>query len=209
MDLIKEYRKYRKIGMELNHKIMDTCLAHDVIMGSAQLLGILHGETLIFESEDESSVLMDFALNDYPVNNQNTMKLYRDTKGWENEIEKEILDAHLVSYTSLFKVISISKEEYTLLLRDLLNAEDTIQLIDINFSRSAVPGVLLFTRIIPLKDFNMTSGVSFAFPGHLEQYLLKRYRVLSKKVKSDNKAVRRFVSFYKLSKTKGIEVQYK
>lgn len=209
MTLIKKYKEYRKSGMKLNHKIMDACLARDVVMASAELLGILHGETLIFESEDESSVLMDFALNDYKVDNQNTVKLYRDTIGWKNDIEKELLDAHLASYTSLFKVTSISKKECTLLLNDLLTKEDDIQLIDINFSRSALPGILLFTRLIPLKDFNMTSGVSFAFPGHVEQHLLRGYEALSKKVKSDDEAVKRFVSFYNLSKTKGIEVQYR
>jgi len=209
MTLIKKYKEYRKIGMKLNHKIMDACLSRDVVMASAELLGILHGETLIFESEDESSVLMDFALNDYKVDNQNTVELYKDTIGWKNDIERELLDAHLASYTSLFKVISISKKESTLLLTDLLTKEDDIQLVDINFSRSAVPGILLFTRLIPLKDFNMTSGVSFAFPGYVEQHLLRGYEALSKKVKSDDEAVKRFVSFYNLSKTKGIEVQYR
>lgn len=209
MTLIKKYKEYRRTGKRLNHKIMDACLSREVVMASAELLGILHGETLIFESEDETSVLMDFALNDYLVDNQNTIKLYRDTVGWKNEIEKEILDAHLASYTSLFKVTSISKGECTLLLNDLLNNKEGIQLIDIHLSRSGVPGILMFTRLICLKDFNMTSGVSFAFPGYLEQYLLRKYRVLSKKVKSDNEAVRRFVSFHNLSKRKGIEVEYR
>ncbi len=42
----------------------------------------------------------------------------------------------------------------------------------------------------------------------LENDLLKRYNALTKKVKSDLEAVRRFVSFQKLSKTYGIETLY-
>ena len=66
----------------------------------------------------------------------------------------------------------------------------------------------MFTRIVPLKDFNMTLGVSFVFPGTLEEYLLRKYKILGKKVKSSRESVKRFVAFHKLSKTKGIETMY-
>jgi hypothetical protein len=66
--LIRKYQTYRKIGRELNHKIIKACLDRDVVMKSARLLGITQGDTLIFDTEDEISVLMDFALNEYQVN---------------------------------------------------------------------------------------------------------------------------------------------
>ncbi|RLF33140.1 MAG: hypothetical protein DRN07_03330 [Thermoplasmata archaeon] len=208
MTIIEKYKTYRKIGMELNHKIMDSCLDRDVLMKSARLLGIARGKTLIFDSEDETSVLMDFALNEYRVNNKNTIEIYREKIGWQNEIEKDILDALLSSYTSLFKVTSIYEAENTLLLNDILNKKDNLKLIDIAFSKTAIPGLLLFIRLIPFKDFNMTSGISFAFPGDLEEYLLRRYKKLSKKVKTDSESIKRFISFFRLSKTDGIEVGY-
>lgn len=209
MDLIETYKTYRRSSIRLTQKIMDTCLKRDVVMKSAKLLGIVRGGTLIFESEDDTGVLMEFALYDYKVNNKNTIAIYRDTVGWENEIEKEILDVRLKAYSSLFKVISISKKEKTLLLHDILDKKDNITLIDISLSESAIPGMLLFTRLVPCKEFTMSSGISFAFPGRLEKTLLKRYKVLSRRVKSHDRAVKRFVSFFKLNKTKGIEVQYK
>ena len=208
MTIIEKYETYRKIGMELNHKIIDTCLDRDVLMKSARLLGIVRGGTLIFDSEDETSVLMDFALNEYRVNNKKTIEIYREKIGWQNEIEKDILDALLSSYTSLFKVTSISEAENTLLLNDILNKKDNIKLIDIAFSKTAILGLLLFIRLIPFKDFNMTSGVSFVFPGDLEEYLLRRYKKLSKKVKSDSDSIKRFISFFRLNKIDGIEVRY-
>ena len=208
MTIIEKYKTYRKTGMKLNHKIMNTCLDRDVLMRSARLLGIARGNTLIFDSEDETSVLMDFALNEYRVNNKNTIEIYRERIGWQNEIEKDILDALLSSYTSLFKITSISEAENTLFLNDILNKKDNIKLIDIAFSKTAIPGLLLFIRLVPFKDFNMTSGISFVFPGDLEKYLLRRYRKLSKKVKTDSESIKRFISFFRLSKTDGIEVRY-
>jgi hypothetical protein len=54
----------------------------------------------------------------------------------------------------------------------------------------------------------MSAGILFAFYDELEKDILKKYKMLSKKVRSDNESIKRFVSFYKLSKTDGIEVKY-
>lgn len=208
MTLIRKYQTYRKIGRELNHKIMNTCLDRDVLMKSARLLGITQGDALIFDSEDQTSVLMDFALNEYHVNNKNSIEIYQEKVGVQNGTEKEILDALLSSYTSLFKIIYTSEAESSLLLSDILNQKDNIKLIDIAFSKTAIPGLLLFIRLVQFKDFNITSGISFVFPGELEKYLLRRYKKLSKKVKTNRDSIKRFVSFFKLNKIDGIEVRY-
>ncbi len=208
MTIIEKYKEYRKIGRELNQKIMNACLDRNALIKSARLLGIARGETLIFESEDETNVLMDFALHDYKGNRQNAIEICLEKIGWENEIEKEILDAFISSYTSLFKIISISEAGNSLILNDLLNKKDNIKIIDLALSKTAAPGLLLFIRLIPFKDFNVSAGISFAFPADSEKYLLKRYKILSRKVKSGSDAIKRFVSFYKLSKTEGIEVRY-
>lgn len=209
MTLIEKYKTYRKLGMALTHKIMHSYLDRDVLMKSGKLLGIVGGgDIFVFENDDETSVLMDFALNDYRVNNKNAIEIYREKIGWQNEMEKDILDALLSSYTSLFKVTSISEAENTLLLNDILNKKDNIKLMDIYSSKTATPGLLLFIRLVPFKDFSMTSGIAFAFPGELEEYLLRRYKKLSKKVKSDSNSIKRFVSFFRLNKTDGIEVRY-
>ena len=51
-------------------------------------------------------------------------------------------------------------------------------------------------------------GVSFVFPGDIEGYLVRKYKKLGKKVKSDSESVRRFVSFFRLSKTDGLKGKY-
>lgn len=138
--------------------------------------------------------------------NKSIAATYREKVGGESEAEKDILAALLSSYTSLFKITSINKS--TLLLEDILNKKGDIPLMDIALSKTAAPGMLLFTRLIPFEDFNMTSGAGFVFPAGLEEYLLRRYKKLSKKVESGNESVKRFVAFYKLSKSSGLEVKY-
>jgi hypothetical protein len=208
MNIIEKYKEYRKISKELNNEIMNTCLDRDVFQKSSRLLGAVKGDILVLDNEDEVNILMDFALREYKIKKQSTTEIYREKIGGKNEIEKEILDAFVSSYTSLFKIISISKTEKSLILNDILNMKENINMIDRALSKSAEPGLLLFIRIVPFKDFNMSAGILFAFYGELEKNLLEKYKQLSNKVKSDSDSVKRFVSFYKLSKTDGIQVKY-
>ncbi len=209
MNIIEKYNLYRKTGMEMNHKIIDACLERDALTKSGKLFGILEGNTLIFSSDDETSVLFDFALHEYRKNEKNAVEAYKEKIGWQNETEREIIDAYLSSYTSLFRISSIIEKESQLILENLLNKKDVIRLIDISFSKTARAGLLLFTRIIPFGDFNMTSGAAFAFDGCLEEYLLRKYKKISKKIESKDEALKRFVSFFKLNETDGLEVWYK
>lgn len=206
----KEYKKYRKIGMNLIHKIIDKCLDRITLKKSAKLLGISKGDEFFFDSEDETSVLMDFALNDYRYVNENIIEKYQEKFGGTNQIEKNILNALTNSYTSLFKIVSIKPYEITLELKDLLNdKEDNIILTDIAFS-STLPNnnFLLFTRIISFKNFNMTGGVSFIFPADKTNSLIEQYNKKNSSNKSGNEAVKRFIIFYELNKKYGIDVSY-
>lgn len=207
MSLVDRYRMYREANRKLNHKVMKACLERDVVMKSANLLGIAKRDALLFDSMDETDVLMDFALNDYKVDGRNAIQNYRENYGG-NEPELDILDALLSSYTSLFKVTHISRAESLIFLNDIINRQEHMGLIDIALSETGTPGMLLFLRLVSFRDFNMTSGGSFAFPGGLEGYLVRKYKKLSKKVESDSESVRRFVSFYLLSKIEGLEMKY-
>ena len=207
--IVKKYKTYRKVGMNLNHKMMDKCLDRDTLDKSAKLLGIVQKGKFVFDNEDETSVLMDFALNDYQFVNKTVVERYNEKYGWKNTIEKNIFNALSNSYTSLFRITSISRSNNTLILNDILNKKDNIKLIDIAFSNTIThSNYLLFTRILPFKDFNMTSGVSFLFPSNIENYLIKQYKKKNNKIKSNNEDIRRFVTFYKLHKKHGIDVSY-
>lgn len=206
--IIEKYKKYKEIAIELNQKMVRSpCLTRDMLLKSGKLLGIARHGTFVFNSEDETSVLMEFALNER-VSGKTVVEIYREKVGWENDIEKELLDGLISSYTSLFKVVYVSEKRNRVVLHDLLNRRENTEIIDISFSKTAIPGLLLFIRLVSLKDFNKTSGVSFAFQGDREEYICRKYTEISKRIKSRSESLKRFVAFYKLSKSHGIEVRY-
>lgn len=210
MTLVEEYKTYRKIGVRLNQRIIKKYINRDILQTAGKLLDIVKGATFVFENEDESSVLMDFALNERINGRKNIIGICLEKNEWKNETEKRILENLLSSHTSLFKIVSISEEENTLILKDLLNKKESITLVDINISKTTLPEMLLFIRIVPFSDeIHMTSGIGFGFAGNLEEYLFRRYKKLMKKVASDDESIKRFVSFFMLNRTDGVDFRYR
>lgn len=208
MNIIKLYKQYRQIGTALNDKIMESCLKPETITGAAKLLGILRGNQLILESEEEGTAFIDFAIHDYQVDGRNAIATYQDEIGAENQQEENLIAAQLSAYTSLFKVTEKLKRESVLVIKDLLNQQE-IQLTDISMSQTAPVGMLLFTRVIPLAEFNITSGSSFVFEEDQEIHLIKKQKSLAQKVKSDVEAIQRFVAFFKLNRSRGMDIGYR
>jgi hypothetical protein len=206
---LKTYRKYRKVGMQLHQKMMKACLDEQVIRGSGKLLGIFQGDTLVVESEEETNAFMDFSFHEYLVGGKTVTQIYQETIGGENQDEKEILVNWLKSYTSLFKVVDVLKDEKQLVLVDLFSSEEVeIRLFDVSFSQSVLPGLLLFTRLVPFQDVHITSGIAFAFQEATEKILFKKYKAMSQKVKSEVESIQRFVTFFKLNRSHGMDVIY-
>ncbi len=209
------YRRYRADGRTLAHKIVET-LNKAAIQHAGRALGMMGRDNVIFfDSEDETSVMMDFALYEYKAGGKNAVQRYQEEVGGETKIERELLAAMTASSTSLFRVESISKKTYSLSLGDLVNEGRTITLMDINFSQGAKLGYLFFFRPITLENFSMTSGIAFLFPGHQEGELLKRWKrpqsrgSRRRRRRVQSASAMRYATFFKLSKRQGIEVVYK
>jgi hypothetical protein len=208
--ITSKYKKYREVGKALNHKIIDRFIDRDIMMKSGKYLGLVKRDSLIFNSESESNALMDFAINEFETNCKNAVQLYKDKVILENDIEGEILDALLNSYTTLCKITDVKRKHNTLILTDLLNTNcEPIEIIDIGFSQTAVAGFLMFLRVVPFDNFKMTGGIGFIFYDELEEYLIKEYKYLSKLVKSSSESIKRYVAFFKLNRRHGIEVLFR
>ena len=205
---LDHYQAYRKAARELNHQIIDALVARAVLMRAARALDIARGDTFVFESEAEMNVLMDYALYEYRVDGKALVQVYREQTMPLSPMQRELLDGMCQSYTSLFRITEVQVTESTLMLADRLQQREEVPLIDIMFSRTAEPGMLLFTRVVPLPMMNMTAGIAFAFPGDAEAYLLRRYKQLSKRARADTESARRLVAFFQLSRTEGIEVAF-
>src|SRR5512139_1455962 len=199
MTQVREYKAYRRAYIALNHKIMEHNLKHDRLQRSAELLGIVRRGIMVFQDEEETSVLMDFALHEDRDQGKNAIALYQETIGEESAIERAILKALVCSRTSLFRIISASPTEGTSTLRDLLTDGQPVGLMDIGLSQSADPDYLLFVRLVPFQDMFITSGISFVFPPHLERFLLEKYQELREKTEPDKLSQERFIYFFTMS----------
>jgi len=210
---LSKYKNYREVGKALNHKIIDRFVDRDIILLSGKYLGLVSlvkKNALIFNNESETAALMDFAINEYKINGNSAVQLYKDKGMFENQIEVDILDALLKSYTSLFKITNIISQKNTLILTDLLNINcEPIEIIDIGLSQTAVTGFLIFLRIVPFSDFNISGGLGFAFNNDMEEYLIKKYKNLAKLAKSSSESLKRYVAFFKLYKRYGLEIDFR
>jgi hypothetical protein len=194
--------------MSLNEKIMRTALPKEHFMEAGRRLGILKDGILVFKDEEEPNVLMDFALHDLKPEGRSVVEAYRESNESTSSVEKEILDNMASSYTSLFKIESLSASEHILVLSDLLNDRRGIELIDIAFSQTAVPGLVLFIRLVAYNILNMTSGFSFIFPAEIQRNLLRRYRKHLDEARLADDPEERFVFFFKENELYGEDVYY-
>lgn len=201
---IEKYIKMREAGMAVNGKLMKY-VSKDMMNHAVKLLGIrMQGNTILFDSEEETSYLMNFLLFDYKVKGKNTVQIYQESHKSNTEIENEIINSLRSSYSSLFEVTAI--RGFTVILKDLFKATDKpIKLVDVAFSMTASSGTMVFIRLVPLGNHYMTSGVSFIFRKEIKQYLLRRYRKISKKIQASDQDMKRYIAFFKLNKECGEE----
>ena len=74
-EIISRYKHLRAVGRKLNHKMVER-LSKDVLHEGGKKLGILRKNVLVFNSEDESAVLMDYCIYDVRRNGRNAVKQY-------------------------------------------------------------------------------------------------------------------------------------
>lgn len=209
MSRLETYRQYRDVGEDLNTEIFRAELDHDEILDSAAVLGIeTHGNEMHYDSEEQAVTHMDFALHDYRTDGQTPVERYRNAQAWETAIERDILDSLVQAETSLFKITAVDPDESQLVLTDLLTGDDEIELTDINYSKSATPGILLFFRLVPYEQFNATSGISMPFPGEIEDHLLSVAKQVSEQATSYHEDVVRFRTFLELYRKYGHNAKY-
>jgi hypothetical protein len=205
---LNTYRRYRQAGTDLNHKIVESQVNDAALTYGAETLGLGRKRRLVLETEDDISVLMDYLFYEYWVNGQSLVERYRETVGGQTPVEQELLAAMSGATTSLFRIESVEPRARVLHLTDLLNAGQALTLMDINFSQTAQPGILLFIRPIRLPRFNMTSGFAFVFNGEEEERLIKLAQHPHRRGATPPASARRYETLFKQSRRRGIQVRY-
>ncbi|MHC0039588.1 hypothetical protein [Pseudoneobacillus sp. C159] len=204
MNNLTLYKNYRQVGIDLNTELIQQ-VDVQVFVKAASLLELFEKGNVVIKQRQQSDYLYDFVLHEN-LNNEYTMvEKYKASYTNEDELKTRVLDAFLSSYTSLFKIVSVTPETSTLELEDLLNPDrENLFVTDLNFSKKAKPNLLLFTRILPFNDLFMLSGSSFIFKEEHETFILTRYKKLVKKVPLESESAKRFVAFYQLNQTDGL-----
>ena len=158
IELVEQYKKYRSIGREINN-ILLKYLSKKAVQVCGRNLAIMSGKTLVFQDEDESSVLMDHCIYDYYENGQNAIAAYMEAvppaPGTDEAI---VLRAMSESFYTLVQVSEIV-EDVGVWADDLLDSRQYL-IVDIGFSQTAVEGLVLATRLIPFTGFLMSSGAA-------------------------------------------------
>jgi hypothetical protein len=172
---LSDYRDIRESGKELGSKIFNYVVdknKHELI-SAAKILGLWDGRKFIFDSEEDSNTLMDFMVFEKPGQNTPAFKRFHLSNPGLNDVQLEHINGMYHNFSSLFEVKSIDKMGNTLILTDILdNNRKEYLLMDVGMSRTVHDGFLMFTRLIPIRDINMTSGVSFGFKSMYKDKLL-------------------------------------
>ena len=194
----KAYKKIRNIYSNFVYEILDSANnRRERIIDSGKRLGFWDGESMVFEYEEETNVLAEYCLYEYRENGKRIIDKFHENYK-ENILEKtEILNGMRENHFSLFEIIDISKKNSILKLKDQIKNE-IHQLMDLNLSLTARKRMIISTRLVPVYDINMTSGLTFQF--HEE----KRLKILTE---LSNRTTGKFETIFKLSKKYGIQVE--
>ena len=207
---IDQYKTYREVGTQLNSDIMEAYSDRELIVESASELDIeFDGLNLAYEFESQMPAHFEFALYEYRRDGTTAAERYLEAERWGSETERDILEATVNADPSLFKVESVSESGPRLTVTDLLNDREELTLLDVNLSRTAESGVVLFFRPVQYDEFTTTSGVSFPFPGEEKERLLDEHDRRIEPDDSKSVSRQRFVTFHDLYRDHGIYIQYR
>lgn len=206
MDLVEKYRSYRKRQVELHSAILQEFVSIDDYLKAAALLGILNTNNKVtIESITEEDALYDFNIYGNIRADRSALSEYMDKYPPENQVDEELLSAMIQSEVQLFEVAN-KQEDGFIILEDPFAKTEPIKLLDIGMSEHLNPDILLFTRLIHLNEFSMTSGLALVFAKNHIDYLIQKSRKMMKKIQSGDDSVNRFIAFFNLNRSIGLPV---
>ncbi len=208
---IDRYKKWRRLGMELNKKLIKE-IPRGVFLEAAENLRMIgKGGIIVSDSEDELSYIMDRAINDIMIEDKRCIELYIDQYGESStNNEKMLLNAMKDSYYSLFIVEGIIADK-GLQLIDVFSNEKLFSL-DINLSQTAEIGYLITSRVISIDNINFTSGCACIFEEKYLKQLKDNFINLFEKKKDTmtwQEMMRKYNPyFFKMMRQLGVDINF-
>ena len=159
--LLPRYKQLRQVALPLNTRLVET-LPRNVLDEGGKKLGILKKNTLVLDSEDEIAVLMDYCIYDIRRQGLNAVERFlNETPPPEGSDERVLLEAMRQARFSLVEV-EASEPGVGVQVRDVLR-DESLFIVDVGFSSTARPRMVLAARIMAPAGITMTTGAALPF----------------------------------------------
>ena len=73
-EMLHRYKRLREVSRMLNSEVLLPRIPTDVMQEAGRTLGILRRGVFVFQTEDESSILMDYCIHDIQRGGQNAVE---------------------------------------------------------------------------------------------------------------------------------------
>lgn len=177
-ELLERYRHVREINRLLLRDLV-TLVPREAIVSCARQLGLWEDGRLVFENEQDASILYDYCIYDWRAQEDNLARKALDDAPPppEDSDEYDVLESMANARYALMQVGTVV-EGVGIEAYDSLHLS-RVTLIDIGLSQCVSENAVIASRIIPFRDFVMTSGVPLAagedalaqIKGYLEERL--------------------------------------
>jgi hypothetical protein len=152
------YRCLRSVRLRLNDELVRR-LSTEVLEEGAKRIGLLRGGMFVFDTEDETSVLMDYCIYDVYRKGRNAVEQYLCDSPPDPDSD-EMACLHAMQHATYALVAALRVEPGVGCHIRNLFTEETRLLVDIGFSKTAQPGATLMTRLLDFGDFVVTGGAA-------------------------------------------------
>lgn len=207
---LREYRAIRESGKELGSEIFKFIIENNKndLISAAKLLGFWNGKIMVFEKEFDMETMMDFMIFEKMTQNAPAFKRYFDSNPKLNDLQLENMTGIINFYSSLFEIKRIDSKNNTLVFEDLLDAgKKEYLLMDVGLSQTALIGSIFYARLIPIRDINITSGMSFAFLNRFKDKLLSAISLANIKKRRKLTGVEMFLLIHEKNRQYGLETR--
>lgn len=172
-DPLERYKRIREVGRSLTEKMMKHIPKFATMKAAKDLNLVGPKGFLVFDSESETSFLIDRCFHDIQWDGKNLIDHFLESEDYKKITEEEqaIVQGMATAYYSLFEIIDVNPSEGTLELYDLLDSK-TYTITDINSSRTTSKRYILAGRIQQIEGMYMTTGTICPFLTEHKQNLL-------------------------------------
>jgi hypothetical protein len=160
-EVLARYRRLRAISRDIHNKLIER-IPHDAVLRQARKIGLAKGRTFILDSFDDLHFAFDFAIYSADPGSSRAIDRYAETAQLAPESEEaEVLAA--MRQTRFVVVVCEGRHPVAGVLASDRLRDETLWIMDEGWESSLRPGMMMATRIMPLDDFAMTTGIGFPF----------------------------------------------